>query len=265
MSHSWTSKLQSVSLSGFTLVDVKNLSPDWFIDGHCTQVPPGYMFKDNEALAIAYDKAALYHNMYMAAACDYYSDYFRELKSVNAQYALGYLCFTKLDDMRNQHKVRVPLMLVSSSRVINNETNEEGRASVRGLFAGCCMLVNVQDDPAETKSTLVHESFHSLVASLPDLKEEMYGGDAATQREEIAAHIITDKLSILKSIDEIAITQAVASYEEKKSDWKLVTHSIGDISLRGKSLITARKTIDLKANKADVESYKLSRRRYFEL
>lgn len=258
----WTSKLRNIALSKLVRVQRQLKDGDNFIDAISKTLSPAYFLRGSPQLGQAFQLAAVYHDLYMAAECDYYSDILSDW-TPTVSYLMGSFTFTVDDVTGASHNYRVPLLICSSTEYSITTLdkgkvtrNSHAKAGCRGLFGGGVMTVLADSDAQEVKGTLVHEMIHAMVASLPELRDLMYGDTVAAQTEEIVTHFVTDHFSQLQTLYnmDLRVSSQNEEGEEKlgkTSCSKILTstHQVSDIVFNGTSLVS--KTINVDDKEAE--------------
>lgn len=268
MSKTWTSALKSISISKLTKVSISGVNRFTSVD-EFSDIPFGYFFKGNNDMAEAFDLACMYHDAYMASDCSFNESYLskKSMKAKKRSILLGTVSVTTTDSVGNDMTKRIPLAFVSATRII--KPNSIKRASVRGLYAGRCLVCIATSN---TEDTFYHEMVHAVMDSIPSLKEEMYGANAGDQREEMAAHFYTDHRSMFRTLDELKFETVVTKQQidsdddddwddddedcdgKKKPKGTVETTEIVDIKHNGKSLVGA--SISVSCDDKDIQKYR---------
>lgn len=259
MSEAWTSALRDIHLSKLMRVIVTDVQKSAALDSHAAALPLGSNFS-TAALQKSFDILGMYHDLYMSASCESYDD-----SGVNPDmsYVIGTMQFTMEDAIGKQIVKSIPIGIFSSSVlecVKESSAREVQSSSVRGLCWDRGLAV-ISINTEQVKKTLIHESIHALVGTIPELKDQMYGDTDSIKSEEIVTHFVTDHFDQLTTLNNLDFTVSKNIQKNKDKSISLCTSHVTSIKLHGKELIS--KTVSISANDEKVVNYKINKTREY--
>jgi len=142
-----------------------------------------------------------------------------------------------------------PLMIPQTTRLTQTQKRDgvdqkyKSESSVRGLCWRGGLAVRASDDEKQFITTLRHELLHALVDVIPGIKEEMYGDDPASQREETVVHIACDHFDKLLSLSDLKMQvekRTVVGEKQKNSHsrpWTAEQLWVSSLKMKGQEMV----------------------------